>query len=380
MNQRTLVMLAALALGSAAAPAVRADIVIGGVVSATGPTASLGVPQRNAFALLPKTIGGEPVTYVVRDDSADPTNTVTILRKLITEDKVDVIIGPGITGTAAAALDVVNQAKVPNIALAPVAFDPAKFPWSFAVPQPVPLMVQGAVEHMKANGVKSVAYIGFADGWGEQVENALVQLAEQSGLNIVARERYARTDTSVQAQVLRVMAKRADAVMLGGAGTPGALPHITLSERKYAGRIYNNHGVVNRDYIRVGGQSVDGEIAPTGPLVVYDQLPASHPTKRVAEDFMKRYGEAYGPENRNAFAGYTYDAFLLIERAAQEALKKAKPGTPEFRSALRDAIENTKEVVGTHGVYSMNAGNHVGLDARARVLVRIENGAWKLIQ
>src|SRR5260221_380489 len=311
---------------------------------------------------MPKTIAGLPVTYLVRDDAADPSNTVSIVKKLITEDKVDVIIGPSNTATAASVLESINDAKVPSIATTPVVFDPQKFPWTFVIAQPTTLMVDAVVQHMKTHGVKSVGFIGFSDGWGDQVFNALKRHAEAGGIKVLSEERFGRTDTSVQGQVLKVMSTKPDAVMLGGSGTPGALPQITLADRGYKGPVYNNHGVVNADYIRVGGAKVEGGIAATGPLVVFDQLPAGHPVKPVAESFMTRYGEAFGPQNRNAFAGYSYDAYLLIEQAVPLALKKGQPGTPEFRAALRDALEATKNVVGTHGVYDMSPTNHNGMD------------------
>lgn len=158
------------------------------------------------------------------------------------------------------------------------------------------------------------------------------------------------------------------------------MPHIQLVERGYTGPIYHNHGVVNKDFIRVGGKSVEGAIAPTGPLVVADQLPDSNPLKKVGVDFTREYEKAYGSGTRNAFAGYGWDAILMLERAIPEAVKKAKPGTPEFRVALRDALESIRELVGTHAVYNLSPSNHNGTDSRARVLVKVQNGDWVLVR
>lgn len=377
MRLRELVIGVALAV--ATLPAF-AELTVGVTVSTTGPGASLGVHYRNTFNMLPKTLGGQSVRYIVLDDASDPTKAVQNARSLITRDNADVVMGSSSVPNNLAIAEVAADMRTVQIALAPMNLPPEKSKWTFVVPQSIPLMVEGVVKHMQANGVKSVGYIGFNDPWGEGIHKAFASLAEAAGIRIVANERYARPDTSVEAQVLKIVAANPDAVLIGGSGTPGATPAIALAGRGYKGPIYGNHGMVNPDFIRVGGKSVEGLIAPTGPLVVVEQLPESNAVKRVATGFVADYDKAYGVENRNAFAGYAYDAVLLVEKALPEALKKAKPGTPEFRSALRDALENVRESVGTHGVYTMSPTNHNGMDQRARVLVKVENGAWKLAQ
>ena len=377
MKLRTVLMGMALLGASATACA---DLTVGVTVSTTGPGASLGVHYRNTFAMLPKTLGGVPVKYIVLDDASDPTQAVKNARKLITEDKVDVVFGSSSVPNNLAIAEVATELKTAQIALAPMALPPEKMAWTFIVPQSIPLMIEGVVRHMQANGVKSVGYIGFNDPWGEGIAKAFAALAGPAAIKLVADERYARTDTSVEAQILKVLAAKPDAVLIGGSGTPGALPAISLAGRGYKGQVYGNHGMVNPDVIRVGAKSVEGLIAPTGPLVVVEQLPDSNPVKAVASGFVKAYDAAYGVQNRNAFAGYAYDAYLLVEKALPEALKVAKPGTPAFRVALRDALEGLHEAVGTHGVYTMSPKNHNGMDARARVLVKVNAGAWKLAE
>jgi branched-chain amino acid transport system substrate-binding protein len=247
-------------------------------------------------------------------------------------------------------------------------------------PQPVELMMGAVVDEMKKKGIKTVGYIGFSDSWGDLVLKALKQHAEPAGIKILTDERYARADTSVAGQVIKLLAADPDAVVVGGSGTGGALPHIGLVERGYKKPIYHNHGTVNREFIKVGGKAVEGAVAPTGPLIVPEDLPADNPVKPVASDFIKRYEETFGEGARNAFGGYSYDGYLLLDAAAAIALKQAQPGTPEFRQALRDALESLKNVVGTHGVYNMTPTNHNGLDERARVLVRADNGGWRLMK
>ncbi len=360
--------------------AAHAQIKIGAIISITGPTAAQGVGYKNAFDLVPTEVAGQTVTYLVRDDGGDPTVAVTIARKLITEDNVDAFIGPAISPSVAAVLPIATEAKVPMVAMSPTVIDTAKYPYGFDNAQPINLMVAGVVELMKARGTKTVSFIGFSDGWGDNVWNALNADIAGSDITVLDEERYGRTDSTVQPQVLKALSHRPDAVMLGGSATPGALPNIALTQRGFKGQIYNNHGVVSAEYIRVGGAAVEGCIAPTGPLVVYDQLPDGNPVKPVATAFMQRYVAKFGPQSRNAFAGYTYDAALIIAAGVPAALKAGRPGTTAFREALRSGMESVHELIGTHGVYDMTPTDHTGMDARARVMVQVKDGAWTLIQ
>jgi branched-chain amino acid transport system substrate-binding protein len=358
----------------------QAEITVGVSVSTTGPGTSLGVPVSNTFGILPKTIGTEPVRYILLDDTSDPTAGAKIARRFASEERVDVIIGSSTVPVAIAQAGAANEMRIPLIALCPIPIDPAKQPFAFAVPQPISLMTDAVAEHMRANNVKTVGFIGFADAWGDLTFKSISASSQPSGIKIISNERFARNDTSVSAQMLKVFSGNPDAVFVGGAGTASALPQIAAAERGFRKPLYHTHGVVNRDFIRVGGKSAEGAIAPTGPVVVAEQLPADHPLKEVGMDFLKRYESAYGAASRNAFAAYAYDAVLIIAAALPAAAKRAKPGTPEFRQAMRDAIEGVKEVRGTHAVYSYGPGDHYGVDKRARVLVRVENGDWKLLR
>lgn len=357
-----------------------AQVKVGVITGATGPGASLGIPYKNTFSVLPKTLGGQPVQYVVMDDATDPTNAVRLARKLIVEDKVDLLIGSSSVPAATAITDVAAELKTPQLALSPVGGAASKNPWVFSIPQPVNVMMGAVAENMKASGIKTVGYIGFSDSWGDLVLAGLKANADAAGIKIIAEERYGRLDTSVAGQVLKVLAANPDAVVVGGSGTPGALPQMTLLERGYKGKVYHNHGVINKDFLRVGGKSLEGAMAPTGPVMVAEQLPDTNVTKKVSLEFTKAYEGAFGPGSRNAFAAYSYDAYLLADQAVAVASKKAKPGTPEFRQAVRDALESTKELVGTHGVYNMTPTDHAGVDNRARVLVKVEAGDWKLVK
>jgi branched-chain amino acid transport system substrate-binding protein len=265
------------------------------------------------------------------------------------------------------------------IGIAPISLPPDQRGWTIEVPQPPPLMVAADVEAMKKAGVKTVGYIGYSDAWGDLVYDALMKSVAPAGISVVTNERYARADTSVTAQALKIIAAHPDAVLTGGSGTPGALPHIALAERGYKGLAYSTHAIINPDFIRVGGAAVEGVIAPTGPVVVAEQLPDSNPIKKVALQFREIYQKALGEPTSDAFSAYAYDGYLIFAAAAKQAMAKAKPGTPEFRAALRDALFETREFVGTHAVYTFKPGDLYGVDQRSRVMVQLEHGKWKLM-
>ncbi|MBB3638534.1 ABC transporter substrate-binding protein [Variovorax atrisoli] len=365
----------------ASALAAWADVNVGVTISATGPAASLGIPEKNTISLMPKTIGGQKINYIVLDDASDTTAAVNNTRKLIAENKVDVILGSTTTPASLAMIDVAAEAQTPMISVAASAriIEPmdAKKKWVFKTPQNDIMMSLAIAEHMAANGVKTVAFIGFSDAYGEGWSQEFAKAADLKKIKIVANERYARTDTSVTGQALKIMAAKPDAVLVAGSGTPAALPQKTLKERGYTGKMYQTHGVANADFLRVGGKDVEGTFLPAGPVLVADQLPASNPVKKSALAYVSAYEAAYGKGSVSTFGGHAWDAGLLMSSAVPVALKKAQPGTPEFRAALRDALEQTKEVAGAHGVFNMTVQDHLGLDQRARVMVRIENGAWK---
>ena len=358
-----------------------ADVNVGVTVSATGPAASLGIPERNTIALMPREIAGQKINYIVLDDASDTTAAVTNTRKLISENKVDIVLGSTTTPNSLGMIDAVTESKTPMISMAASAsiVEPvdAKKRWVFKTPQNDIMMALAIAEHMAASGVKTAAYIGFSDAYGEGWAREFSKALELKKIQLVANERFSRTDTSVTGQVLKIMGAKPDAVLVGGSGTPAALPQKALKERGYAGKYYQTHGVANADFLRVGGKDVEGTLLPAGPVLVAAQLPASNPVRKSALEYIDAYEKAHGKGSVSTFGGHAWDAGLLLKAAVPVALNKAQPGTPEFRAALRDALEGTKNVAGAHGIFNMSPTDHLGLDQRARVMVKIENGTWK---
>ncbi len=371
----------ALAAGLLAATLAVADVNVGVTLSTTGPAASLGIPEKNTVALMPTSIGGQKINYIVLDDASDSSQAAANTRKLVTENKVDVIIGSTTTPASLAMIDVAAESQTPMISVAASAriIEPldAKRRWVFKTPQNDIMMSLAIASSMADAGVKTVGFIGFADAYGEGWYQEFSKAAGLKGLTIVANERFARTDTSVTAQALKIAAAKPDAVLIAGSGTPAVLPQRALKERGYAGRYYQTHGVANNDFLRVGGKEVDGTLLPSGPVLIAAQLPADHPVRKSALDYVGRYEAMYGKGSTSTFGGHMWDAGLLMQSAVAVALKKVPPGTPEFRAALRDALETTREVHGAHGVFNLSATDHLGLDQRARVMVRVVDGAWK---
>jgi len=380
-TRRVALALATLVIAGAAS----ADINIGVTLSATGPAASLGIPEKNTIEMIGSpTIGGQKINFIVLDDKSDTTEAVKNARKLLSEDKVDVIVGSTVTPNSLAMRDVVVEAEVPMISMAASAAiilpTDARTKWVFKTPQNDSLMADAVAVHMRASGVRTMGFIGFADAYGDSWLAEIKRSAQTAGIKVVAEEKYNRNDPSVTGQVLKLLAAQPDAVLIAGSGTPAATPHKELVARGYKGKIYQTHGVANADFLRVVGADGNGAVLPVGPMLVYEQLPDSNAVKKSAAEYVRAYESKFGAGSRTTFGGHAWDAYMLLQRAIPEAMKKAQPGSKAFRSALRDALEGSTDVAASNGVFNMSAGDHNGMDNRSRVIVRIENGKWVLVK
>ncbi|MBT0963476.1 ABC transporter substrate-binding protein [Denitromonas iodatirespirans] len=367
------------AAGLMFAQAASADVNVGISVSSTGPGAALGIPEKNTFALLPTEVGGEKINYIVLDDATDPSVATKNARKLVSEHQVDLLIGSSVTPSSLAIAEIAVESHTPQITLAPVNLPPEKNTWVFRAPQQNKIMATALVAHMKAAGVRTLGFIGYSDAYGEDWLTTIEPLLSKEGIKMTAVERFNRTDTSVGGQTLKLIAARPDAVLVVASGSPAALPQTTLKERGFKGQIYQTHAAANPAFLKVAGKAAEGTIMPIGPVVVVDQIPDAHPSKASGLAFVKAYEAKYGARSFSSFAGHAHDAFKLLEAAMPVALKSARPGTAEFRQALRDAIEASREVVGVHGVFTMTPEDHFGMDERGRVLIEVQAGGYKLL-
>jgi len=356
-----------------------AQMKVGVIASATGPTAAVGIPQKNTAALLPKKIGNIDVEYTVFDDASDSTQSVALM---LSEQHVDAVIGPSGSPNAMATLQFIAEASTPM--LAPVGTPAVVLPmddqkrWVFKTTQNDSLISEALVAHMAKTGIKTVGFIGLSDAYGESWYRSFVPMAEKAGIKLIANERFQRSDQSVLGQATKIFAANPDAVLVAAAGGPTVLPHTTLVERGYKGKIYQTHGAATPDFVRLGGKAVEGAVMAASLMLVLDQVPDTNPAKKVALEYIAAYEKMYGSKPAT-FGANVYDAGLLLQRAVPEAAKKAKPGTPEFRAALRDALESIKELIGTQGVYNMTPQDHAGFDKRGRELMTLKNGVWTLI-
>jgi branched-chain amino acid transport system substrate-binding protein len=374
-NFKTLVAIAVTALVAGAA---HADITIGVSLPLTGPASGLGIPMKNQIALWPTTIGGEKLKVIVLDDATDPTNGVKNARRFVTDDKVDLIVGSAATPVGIAMADVAMESQTPQLLATPAGLPPGKDTWSFRLPQSNSVMSHAVVEHMKKQGVKTVGFLGYTDAYGEGWLKEFTPIAEKAGIKVIAAERFARTDTGVTAQALKVTAANPDAMLIVASGSGAAMPHKAVVERGYKGKIYQTHAAATRDLMRVGGKDIEGAYVVSGPVIAPEQLPESHPSKKLALDFVQKYEKVYGAGSRNQFAGHSYDAAIVMEKAIPMALKKAKPGTKEFRAALRDAIETMGRTNFAHGIMNWTKEDHWGYTNETGVIVKVVNGDWKV--
>lgn len=371
---KTLVAASALAASGAAL----ADITIGVIAPMTGAASGLGIPAGNQAKLWPKTIGGEKLNVIVMDDATDPNQGVTHAKRFVTNDKVDVIMGSVATPVAAAVAQVAEEAATPQIAWSPVAVPAGKDKWLFRLPQSNAVMGHAIIEHMKKQGIKSVGFLGYSDAYGETWLNDFKPQAEKAGIKFGPVERFARADTSVTGQALKLVQANPEAILVVASGSGAAMPQMALAERGYKGKIYQTHAAATRDLMRVGGKAVEGGFVVSGPAVLAEQLPDSHPSKAEAIKFVQQYEKAYGPGSRNQFAGHAYDSIIVMEKAVPIALKKAKPGTPEFRAALRDAFEQIGKTTLAHGVLNWTPTDHWGYTDDTGVMMKVTGGEFKV--
>ena len=359
--------------------AAQADVTIGISLPLTGPASGLGIPMANYIKLWPQSIAGEKLKVIVLDDATDPSKGVNNAKKFISEDRCDIIMGSAATPVAIAMSEVVAESGTPHFAFSPAVLPAGKDAWMFRLPQGNAVMAHAMIEHMKKQGIKSVGFLGYTDAYGESWLNDFkAQSTLLGGPQIVATERFARSDTGVTAQALKLATANPDAMLIVASGSGAAMPHKAMIERGYKGKIYQTHAAATRDLMRIGGKDVEGAFVTSGPAVIPEQLPADHPSRALAADFVAKYEKAYGAGNRNQFAGHAYDAVIVMEKVIPMALAKAKPGTKEFRAAIRDAMETMGRTVISHGVLNYTKDNHWGFTIETGLVLKVVNGDWKV--
>ena len=358
------------------------EVTIGINFSTTGAMSSLGIPNKNAMLIAPTTLGGVKVKYIYLDDASDPSIAVQNVKRMISQDNIDMLIGPSVTPPTLAVTDTIAEAKVPMVTYGSTSrlimpMD-AKKRWVFKTVPNDDIFCGAMINQMVNKKVKAIVMIVVDDPYGESWTDVTTRMAAAKGIKVLEVLKFRRDDTSAKPQALRAIQQKPDAIVISAVGTPAVTPHRSLIEVGWKGAIYHTGGMVNADFLRVGGKDVEGAFSPTPPLVVTEQLPNGYPTKKEGLAFLKKYEEKYGAGTRSQYAGHVWDTVKLLEVALPKAMKKAKPGTVQFREALRDAIEESKNINGVQAVYNMTGQDHAGIDQRGMVMVKIVGGTWKL--
>jgi len=377
---KTALKLFAAGVLASVALSARAELTVGVVLSLTGPASGLGIPTNNGFKLWPDTIAGQKVKMIVLDDATDPSTGVKNARRLVTDEKVDVILGSSTTPISVAMAEVATESGTLQIAISPPPLPPGKDAWTFRMAHSATVIAHPMVAHMKKHGVKNVGFLGYIDAYGESWLKEFGAVAEKAGIKVTAVERFQRTDTSVTGQALKLVSANPDAILVVASGSGAAMPHRALVERGFKGRIYQTHAAASRDLMRVGGKDVEGGYVVSGPATVAEQLPDSNPSKKAALDYVQKYDKAYGAGMRNQFAAHSYDTLMVLEKIVPMALQKAKPGTKEFRAALRDAMENFGPLPVSQGVLNFTKTDHWGFTNDSAVVLKVVNGDWEVQQ
>jgi branched-chain amino acid transport system substrate-binding protein len=298
---------------------------------------------------------------------------VTATKKLIKKDKVDVIIGPTTSGNSLALLDIADEEKVPLISCAASVriVVPAR-PYVFKTPQTDVMAVEKIYTKLQADGIKKIAILTAAGGFGDSGRKQLNSLASKYGLSVIADERFGDKDTDMSAQLTKIKGTDAQALISWGIGPA---PVQIAKNRKQLGitiPLYNSHGVASPRFIAGAAGAAEGTFLPAGKLIVVDQLAADDPQKGVLSKYKKDYESKFGAGTINTFGGHAYDAFMIAVMALEKADKN---GTD-----LRDEIEKITGFVGTGGIFNFSADDHNGLTKDGFVMVEISGGNWKLAE
>ncbi len=371
----TMIAASVLALSTA-----KAEVTIGITLPLTGPASGIGIPMQNAFKIWPEVVGGEKIRMILLDDATDPGKGASNARRFIAEDKVDLLIGSVATPVAASVAEVALDTKVPQLAMAPVALPAGRDAWTFRVPHSNGLMATAIVNHMVKSGVKTAGFLGYADAYGESWLIEAKARMDKAGIKLVGSERFARSDTAVTAQALKLASANPDAILIVASGSGAVMPHLAMIDRGFKGKLYQTHGAATRDLIRLGGKGVEGALVSSSPVVVADQLPTDHRLKQEGMRFIQVYEKAYGAGSRNALSAHAWDAYLILDKVIPVALKKARPGTIEFRNALRDALESVSGITITGGVLDYTSSDHWGYKDNDPIIMKVVNGDYKLDQ
>lgn len=369
-----------IAFGLVAAAHAADPIKIGSVLSVTGGGAYLGDPELKTLQLYVERINkeggvlGRPLELVHYDDGTDASKANAFAKRLIEDDKVDIIVGGTTTGSTMSMVPLVEKAGIPFISLAggvPIIAPVKK--WVFKTPQTDRMAAEKVFQDMKKRGFTKVALLSETSGFGQSGKKESEAVVGNYGVTLVANETYGPKDTDMTPQLTKIKGTPdVQAVFVFGFGGPPAIVTKNYKQLGITLPMYQSHGVASDEYIKLSGAAAEGVRLPSGAILVADKLPANDPQKAVTTAYRKTYSERF-KEDASTFGAYAYDGLMM----AVDAIKRA--GSTD-KAKVRDAIEQTKGFVGTTGVFNMSPTDHMGLDLSSFRLLEVKNGDWAIVQ
>jgi branched-chain amino acid transport system substrate-binding protein len=375
---RTLLALAGLAL--AAASHAQAPIRIGAFLSVTGPAAFLGDPEQKTLELYVEKLNasggvlGRKLELVAYDSAGDAEKARSYVKRLIEQDRVDLLVGGSTTGETMAAVPLAEAAGVPFISLAGavVIIEPVK-KWVFKTPHTDRMACEKVFVDMRARGATKAALISGTGGFDRSMRAECLKVAAKHGVQIVADETYGAADTDMTAQLAKIKATTGvQAVLNAGFGQGPAIVTKNYRQLGLGAPLYQSHGVASKQYVKLSGEAAEGVRLPAAALLVADTLPDEDAQKKIVTTYKRDYESRFNQEV-STFGGHAYDGLML----AVEAMRRA--GSSD-KAKVRDALERTRGYVGTGGVVNMSAQDHMGLDLSAFRMLEVRKGDWQLVQ
>lgn len=378
MIVRTLVAIVGLLLALPAS--AQAPIRIGAFLAVTGPAAFLGDPEQKTLELYIEKLNaaggvlGRKLELVSYDSAGDAEKARSYVKRLIEQDKVDVIVGGSTTGETMAAVPLAEAAQIPFISLAGavVIVEPVK-KWVFKTPHTDRMACEKIFVDMRSRGATKAALISGTGGFDRSMRAECLKVAAKHGVTIVADETYGAADTDMTAQLAKIKATPGvQAVLNAGFGQGPAIVTRNYRQLGLAQPLYQSHGVASKEYIKLSGAAAEGVRLPAAALLVADTLPDSDPQKKVVVAYKSAYEGRFHQEV-STFGGHAYDGLMLAVGAMQRA------GSTD-KAKVRDALEATHGYIGTGGVVNMSPSDHLGLDLSAFRMLEVREGDWTLVK
>ncbi|MBN1460826.1 MAG: ABC transporter substrate-binding protein [Armatimonadetes bacterium] len=362
--------------GGGPPPPTGEPYVIGGIFAITGDASSLGIPERNTAEMLETLINenggvnGRPLEIRIEDTKGEPAETLTAAKRLVEGENVLAIVGPSRTGCTLAIVDYMQEAQVPLVSCAAgiQIVDPVK-EWVFKTPQSDRMAVEKIIEYLQANNITRIASLSDNTGFGKSGLVEIEKLMPEAGIDIVAIEEYGPKDTTMEAQLTKIKGTKAQAVVCWGTPPGPAIVAKNMKQLAMDIPLVCSHGVANKTFLSIAGEAANGVVFPAGRLLVVDQIPADNPQVEVLEDYATKYQENF-EKDADTFGGHAWDGIQLVVNAIEQGA--------EDSAGIRDQIEQTKNFVGTGGIFNFSPEDHNGLTKDAFVMVKVVDGQWNL--